>query len=83
MVNAKLVVPAIELNREQQRLLKKRDLAADLGCSTRQVELMVNDGRLPKPFYIGTSSPRWRQSDIDAWLNKLATDAQRNAGGAQ
>ena len=83
MVNATLVVPAIELNREQRRLLKKKDLAANFGCSTRQIELMVNDGRLPRPFYLGDSSPRWRQSDIDAWLNKLATDAQQNAGGVQ
>lgn len=83
MVNAKLVVPTIELNREQQRLLKKKDLAANFGCSARQIELMVNSGRLPRPLYLGSSSPRWRQSDIDAWLDKLATDAQRKAGGAQ
>ena len=64
-------------------LNRKTDLAKRFQCSTRQIELMVNDGRLPRPFYIGNASPRWRQSDIDAWLNKLAADAQENAGGAQ
>ena len=82
MVSATLV-PTIELNREQRRLLKKKDLAANFGCSTRQIELMVKAGKLPAPFYISDASPRWQQSDIDAWLNKLATDAQQNAGGAE
>ena len=64
-------------------LNRKTDLAKRFQCSTRQIELMVNDGRLPRPFYLGESSPRWRQSDIDAWLNKLAAGAQQNAGGDQ
>jgi predicted DNA-binding transcriptional regulator AlpA len=62
-------------------LSRKADLAKRFQCSTRQIEIMVNTGRLPRPFYLGDSSPRWRQSDIDAWLDKLATDAQQNAGG--
>lgn len=61
------------------QLHRKGDLAKRLQCSTRQIELMVNDGRLPRPFYLGDSSPRWRQSDIDAWLEKLATEAQSDA----
>lgn len=78
MVNATLVPAAkVELNREHQRLLKKKDLTIQFGCSSRQIELMVKAGKLPKPFYISDSSPRWRQSDIDAWLDKLATDAQQ------
>ena len=59
-------------------LVKKKCLATSFGCSTRQIELMVADGRLPKPFYIGDNSPRWRKSDIDAWLERLATEAQAN-----
>ena len=65
------------------KLNRKTDLAKRFQCSTRQIELMVNDGRLPKPFYLGDSSPRWRQSDIDAWLNKLATEANRSEAGAE
>ena len=61
------------------QLNRKTDLAKRFQCSTRKIELMVKDGRLPKPFYLGDSSPRWRQSDIDVWLEKLATDAQSDA----
>ena len=57
-------------------LLKKNDLASRLGCSLRQIELMVKSGRLPRPFYLGDASPRWRRCDVDAWLERLATDAQ-------
>ena len=68
MANASLVPDTLN---------RKTDLAKRFQCSTRQIELMVNDGRLPRPFYLGDSSPRWRQIDIDAWLTKLATDAQQ------
>lgn len=62
-------------------LCKKKDLAIRFACSTRQIELMSNDGRLPRPFYIGDASPRWRRADIDAWLERLATEAQTAKGG--
>lgn len=57
------------------QLNRKADLAKRFQCSPRQIELMVADGRLPKPFYLGDASPRWRQADIDAWLERLATQA--------
>lgn len=55
----------------------KKDLAAWVRCSTRQVELMVKAGKLPQPFYIGDASPRWRRSDIESWIERLAKEAQR------
>ena len=58
------------------QLNRKTDLAKRFQCSTRQIELMVADGRLPKPFYLGDASPRWRQADIDAWLERLATGVE-------
>ena len=60
-------------------LMRKKDVAGLIPCSLRQVELMVKAGNLPKPFYISDSSPRWRRSDIDAWLEKLATEANSEA----
>lgn len=64
-----------ELNRA--RLLKKKCLAEIVGCSTRQIELMIKAGKIPAPFYVGDASPRWRPEDIDAWLSKLSTEAQQ------
>ena len=61
-------------------LLTKRDLAERFDVTVRMIELMVKGGRLPKPFYLGDSSPRWRKIDIDTWLEKLASEAQQQSG---
>ena len=61
------------------QLYRKENLRIRLQCSERQLELMVKSGRVPKPFYMSDRSPRWRKTDIDAWLEKLATDAQSDS----
>ena len=47
-------------------VLTKRQVAELLQCSARQVELLVQKGRLPNPVYLGDSSPRWKRSEIEA-----------------
>ena len=47
-------------------ILTKRQVAELLQCSSRQVELLVQKGRLPNPVYLGDSSPRWKRSEIEA-----------------
>lgn len=55
-------------------LMTKRQLAEFLQCSQRQVELLTANGRLPKPIYLGASSPRWKRAEVMA-----ALDANSNA----
>ena len=57
-------------------MMRKRDVAELLQCSTRQVELLVKAGRLPEPLRLGEQSPRWRRPEI---LQTLGLDA----GGLQ
>jgi len=52
----------------EQRLLTKKQVAEFLQCSTRQVELLTQRGRIAKPVYLGTSSPRWNREEILASL---------------
>lgn len=47
-------------------LLTQEEVARQLSTSTRTVQRMVSDGRLPAPIQLGPNSPRWRQADIDA-----------------
>ncbi len=47
-------------------ILTKKQVAELLQCSSRQVEILVQKGRLPSPVYLGDSSPRWKRSDIEA-----------------
>ena len=55
-------------------LMRKRDVAEFYLCSQRQVENLVKSGRLPKPFYLGENSPRWRRSELLKHLDGLAAD---------
>jgi predicted DNA-binding transcriptional regulator AlpA len=49
-------------------LMTKKQVAEFLQCSQRQVELLTQKGRLPKPVYLGESSPRWKQAELMAAL---------------
>ena len=49
-------------------LMTKKQVAELLQCSQRQVELLTNKGRLPKPIYLGESSPRWKREELLASL---------------
>ena len=60
-------------------LMKKVEVAKLLGCSDRNVENLVKSGRIPRPLYLGTNSPRWRRSELLASLG-LQTET---AGGAR
>ena len=58
-------------------LLTKTQVSELLQCSLRQVELLTKAGRLPKPIYLGESSPRWKRSNLLA-----ALEANPAEGGA-
>lgn len=47
-------------------LLTQKDVARQLQTTTRTVQRMVADERLPPPILLGPNSPRWRQVDVDA-----------------
>ena len=53
---------------EQPELLTKRQAAELLQCSTRQIELLTQRGRIARPVYLGERSPRWRRADLLASL---------------
>jgi predicted DNA-binding transcriptional regulator AlpA len=56
-------------------LMTKRDVAAYLQCSLRQINLMVKAGKIPAPFYISSGAPRWHFEDLQRHLNSLRADA--------
>ena len=45
-------------------LMTKKQLAEFLQCSQRQCEILTGKGRLPKPIYLGESSPRWKRDEV-------------------
>ncbi len=56
--------------------MTKKQLAEYLQCSERQVELLTSKGSLPRPVYVGESSPRWNRAEVVAHL-----DATRQSKG--
>ena len=53
-------------------LMTKSQVADFLQCSKRQVELLSQQGRIPKPIYLGPSQPRWKRGELMAALELTA-----------
>ena len=50
-------------------LLKTADVLDLLQVKRTRLHQLVKTGAFPQPIRLGPKSPRWRQRDIDAWLN--------------
>jgi len=50
-----------------EEMLKVRDVAERLGCSTRTVYRLIATGNLPKPLRIGALI-RWQREVFEAWI---------------
>ncbi len=57
------------------QIMTKADLAALIQLSARSVERLARTGKLPAPIVIG-GSRRWRRSEVEAWLDRLAQEPQ-------
>lgn len=65
---------------ELKPLSNRTEVGEFIGTSSKQVDLLVIADKFPKPIRVG-SHPRWRRSDLLAWLDKqsaqlAATDSQ-------
>jgi predicted DNA-binding transcriptional regulator AlpA len=63
------------MNKQSKRYLRKKAVAARYGdITTRAVEKMVEDGRLPKPIYpIGERIPLWAEDELDEFDRSTIT----------
>ena len=55
-----------------ERLLSYREVARRLDCHRTTVDRWVRIGIFPAPFRIGTETQRFRESEVDAWIARLA-----------
>jgi predicted DNA-binding transcriptional regulator AlpA len=51
----------------QGRLLRIRDVAADLGVSERTINRLHSAGKFPPKVQISTNTTGWREADIERW----------------
>ena len=50
------------------RILKVKQVAAEINVSVPQVYKLVSLGRFPKPIKLGERGSGWLTTEIDAWL---------------
>lgn len=53
-----------------RRVLKFSEFAAAIAISTRQLYRLVEEGKAPRPFYIG-SKPCYATDDLEGFLKDL------------
>jgi predicted DNA-binding transcriptional regulator AlpA len=57
----------------------KNELAAALRCCPRSIENHVRAGKLPRPFFVSSRSPRWSRAAVAEWIARQ----QKAAAGAE
>jgi len=57
-------------------VMSKTEIANLFNISTKTVERSCKEGRLPKPFYLGARSPRWKKSDIYAIYENMGRQTE-------
>lgn len=56
------------------RLISRRDVESIVGLSKSTLYLMIAAGTFPRPVRIGARAVRFRESEIQVWLDKLDRD---------
>jgi len=63
-----------------QRVVRLADLTAYVGLRRTQIEVLISQGRFPKPVRIGDRAMAWMESDLIAW--QQARIAERDASAS-
>lgn len=57
-----------EQNNPEVKMLTKREVANLMRTSTRTIERMCDEGRMPAPLKLG-ANVRWNSEVVQAWIN--------------
>ena len=53
------------------RLMKLAEVKQKTGLSSSTIYKRIGEGRFPTPLALAPNAVRWRESEIDAWINSL------------
>lgn len=56
-----------------EQLLKRRHVEEVTGFSRTTIYRLMAEGRFPRPLRTGENSVRWRQSDVQKWMDALSS----------
>lgn len=54
-----------------ERLLDARQVAAKVGLSVSMIYTRMKENNFPRAKRVGKQARRWKESEIDAWINEL------------
>lgn len=66
-----------------KRLVKERELCAELGISRFALNAWVKQGLFPAPIRIGARAIAWLREDVEAHLQKLKQQSSEAAAQAK
>lgn len=58
-------------------LLRRKEVEKLSGLSRATIYRLISVGKFPRPVEIGSGAVRWKQSEITAWQQSLATTTAR------
>ena len=57
----------------EKEFLRCRDVEEMISLSRSTIYRLMKAGQVPQPIKIGSRAVRWRQSDIEAWMDSKTT----------
>ena len=57
------------------QLLRITEVSKLVGLGKTSIYALLSKNRFPQPLRVAPGSVRWRRSDIEAWIDKLAAEA--------
>ena len=60
--------------RIQDRLLRRREVERITGLSNSSIYRLMPQGKFPERVYVSSKAVRWRESDINGWLDSRSSE---------
>lgn len=60
-----------QMIQEPERLLRLRDVVAKVGMGSSTIYRKMAAGHFPSPVKLGPASVRWRESEVQRWIDGL------------
>ena len=54
-----------------ERLLDAKQVAEKIGLSVSMIYTRMKEGTFPRAKRVGKQARRWKESEVDAWINEL------------
>lgn len=64
------------MNKQTESFLRIEDVEVRIGRHRSSIYRMVKAGEFPEPIQLGARSVAWRETEINAWIEKKAEEGR-------